>query len=149
MLSLFNGIYKPFGGINFLFNKKNGFFLSSVFFGTFIIISQHIAVAFANAQVGGIFGVERYFKFSNIIYYKKIGNHITLQFISIAYLPTGLGIELDDLIDYFFNSFFIKVQSALYFFIMFFSKFIKIIFYYFNGVFYGFSVIFFSLQLQQ
>ena len=91
MLPLLDGINKPFGRINFLLDEKNGFFLTFVFFRATVIFFQHIAVAFADAQIRCIFGIEGQLQFTALLINKKIRNYITFALFISPTLPPGFG----------------------------------------------------------
>ena len=61
MLSLLDGIYKPFSRINLLLDEQYGFFLPLIFFSSPVIFFQHIPVAFADTELRGITAVQRQF----------------------------------------------------------------------------------------
>src|SRR6266496_2117487 len=100
MLSLLDGIDKPFGRINFLLNEYYSLFLPLIFFSAAVIIFQHIPVSFADAQLRSIAGIQRQFKLSGIIVNKEIRHYITFGFVGLAYNSAGFGIKPDDLLHY-------------------------------------------------
>ena len=73
MLPLLDGIDEPFGRIDLLFDKKNGFFLALIFFGAPVIFFHHIPVTFADAKLGGITGIQCQFQFPALLKIKKSG----------------------------------------------------------------------------
>src|SRR5205814_6769308 len=102
MLALFNGIDKPFSGINFLLDKKNGFLLPFIFFSTPIIFFQHFPVSFTNAKLRCIFRIQSKFQFAVIIDDKKIRYYITFGLIYLTHISTWFWTQADYLLHDFF-----------------------------------------------
>src|SRR5690606_9988518 len=63
LLSLFYGVYEPFGGIEFLFDEKHGILLGFGLLGGTLITFQHIAVFLGDMQLRGVPAIEGEFEF--------------------------------------------------------------------------------------
>ena len=89
LLPLFDCVDEPFGRIDLLFDEEDGFFLSFVFFTAAVVFFQHFLIPFADAQIGGIFGVQGQFELAAGVGDKEIGDHIAFAF-AFRDIPAGL-----------------------------------------------------------
>ena len=76
IVPLFNGINKPFGGINLLLNEDDRFFLPFIFFTSAVIFFQHVTVSLTYTEIRGIFIIKCQLKFAGIVINKKVGHYV-------------------------------------------------------------------------
>ena len=126
MLALFDSIDEPFGCVDLLFDEKNSFFLTFIFFGTTVVLFHHVAVAFADAELGSVAAVEREFEFTAIVEDEKIGDHVAFGLVDLADVSTGFGVEFDDLLHYGLQFLVVQTKTTLDFFVMLLGKLIEI-----------------------
>src|SRR5690606_39855597 len=71
-LTLAHCINKPFGGIQFLFNKQNGFFIAFRSLGSFCITAQHSFITSAYLQFGSVSSVQCKFQFPFVFHHHEV-----------------------------------------------------------------------------
>ena len=90
--------------------------------------AQHFPVLVADAQVGCVPGVEGEFQFAIAVVDQEIGHHVVGGPVAAAGETAGrLGIEFQDLVNGIPQVFFVNIELAAKFGVVFFGKFLEVL----------------------